>query len=73
MITIFIAPVADSISLQSNPIGGMHVARGFKLVLLCEDMLNSTDDGPIGHWAREWYPRHAHSQKQGHKNHVHSR
>ena len=70
MVVIFVVLIGDSISLQSSPIGGVHIARGFKLVLLCVDMLHSTDDGPIGHWAREWYPRHAHSQKQGYMNHV---
>ena len=73
MVAIFDALIVDSISLQSSPIGGVHVARGFELVLLCEDMLHKLDDGPIGHWAREWYPLHAPSQKQVHMNHVRPR
>ena len=73
MVAIFVALIADSISLQPSLIGGVHVAWDFKLVLLCEYMLNSTDDGPIGHWAQEWYPPHAHSHKQGHMNHVRPR
>ena len=52
MVAIFVALIADSISLQSNPIGGVHVARRFELEVLCEDMLNSMDDGPIRHWTR---------------------
>ena len=71
MIVIFVALVTDSISLQSSPIEGAHAARGFELVVLCENILNSADDGPIGHWARGWYHPHAHSHKQGHMNHVH--
>jgi len=63
MVAIFVTLITDFISLQSSSIGGVHVAQGFKLILLCKDMLNSTDDGPIGNWAREWYPSHAHSHK----------
>ena len=73
MVAIFVVLIANSISLQSSPIGGVHVARGCELVLFCVDMLDSTDDGPIGQWAREWYPRQGHSQKQGHKNYVRPR
>ena len=63
MVAISVVQIVDSISLQSSPIGGVHVAQGFELVRLCVDMLHNTDDGPIGHWAREWYPRHDHCQK----------
>jgi len=58
MVAIFVALVVSSISLQSSPIGGVHVDRDFELVLTLKDVLNSTDDGPIGHWAREWYHPH---------------
>ena len=70
MVTIFVALVDDSISFQSSPIEDVHVALGFKFVLLCEDMLNSTDDGLIRHWVQKWYHPHAHSHKKGHMNHV---
>jgi len=49
MVAIIIVLIADSISPQSSPIGGVHVAWGFELVQLCEDILNNTDDGSIGH------------------------
>ena len=71
MIAIFVALVTDSIALQSSTNGGVHVVRDFELIVLCEDKLNSTDDGPIRHWARGWYHPYAHSHKQ-HMNHVHS-
>jgi len=51
MIAILVALFADSVSLQSSPIRGMHVAQSCELVLLYEDMLHTTDDGPIRHWA----------------------
>ena len=43
----------------------MYVVQDFELIILCKDMLNSMDDGPIGYWARGWYHPHAHSHKQG--------
>jgi len=51
MIAIFVTLFADSISLQSSPIGCMPVALGFELVSFYENMLHSMDDGPIVHWA----------------------
>jgi len=51
------------LSLHSIPIGGMHIARGFELVPVYEDMLHSTNDGFVVHWAQGWYHPHAHSHK----------
>jgi len=49
MFAIFVAPYVDSIFLLPSLNGDVRVAKGHKLVLLYEDRLHGTNDGPIRH------------------------